>query len=64
MKEGLCSAACGALWQGFKLDVKEEGQDIRLAGDKLLCDTQWLEGRGASTGLQPVAHRSAGDTAA
>jgi len=44
--------------------VKRQGEHIRLASDKLWCDTQWLEGRGVSTGPQPVAQRHAGDTAA
>jgi len=44
--------------------VQGEGEHIGPAGDKLWCDTQRLEGRDASTGPQPVAQRSAGDTAA
>ena len=63
-KEGLCSAACGALWQGFKLDGKGEREHIGPAGDILWGDTQWLEGQGASKGPQPFAQRTAGDTAA
>ena len=63
-KEGLCSGACRAHWKGFKLDMKGEGEHIRLPGDKLWGDTQWLEGRGASMGPQPVAQKHAGDTAA
>jgi len=43
--------------------VKGEGKHLRLAGDKLLGVTQWLEGWGASMGTQPVAQRSAEDTA-
>jgi len=54
-KEDFCLGACGAHWQGFKLDVRGEGQRIGSAGDKLWGDTQWLEGRDASTGPQPVA---------
>jgi len=53
-----------AHWQSFKLDVKGEGEHIGPAGDKMWGDTQWLEGWGASTGPQPVAQRSAGDTGA
>jgi len=34
------SGACGAHWQGLKLDVKGEGEHTRLAGDKLWGDTQ------------------------
>jgi len=41
-----------------------KGERIRLSGDKLLSDTQRLEGWGASIGLQPVAQRCAGDTVA
>ena len=44
--------------------MKEEGEHIRLAYDKLWDGTQQLEGWGASTGPQPVAQRHAGDTAA
>jgi len=44
--------------------VEGEGEHIGPAGDKLCSDTQWLEGRSASTCPQPVAQRSAGDTAA
>jgi len=39
-KESLCSGACGAHWQGFKLDVKGEGEHTKLACDKLWDDTQ------------------------
>jgi len=34
----------------FKLDVKGEGEHIRLVCDKLWEDTQCLEGLGASMG--------------
>jgi len=44
--------------------MKGEGEHIRLPGDKLWGDTQWLEERGASMGPQPVAQKHAGDTAA
>jgi len=63
-KEGLCSGVCEAHWQGFKLNVKGEGENIGPVGDKLWGDTQWLEGRGTCTGPQPLAQRHAGDTAA
>ncbi|KAM6103455.1 uncharacterized protein LJ206_014212 [Theristicus caerulescens] len=69
-EEGLCSGACGAHRQGFKLDLKGEGVNIRFACDKGWDGTPWLEGQGtsrgwdASEGPQPVHLRRAGDTAA
>jgi len=44
--------------------VKGEGEHIRLANDNLWNDTQWLQGRGASTGPQPVAQGCAENAAA
>jgi len=44
--------------------VKGEGEQIRLASDRLGDDTQWLEGWGASRSPQRVAHQHARDTAA
>ncbi|KAK4810175.1 hypothetical protein QYF61_010948 [Mycteria americana] len=48
----------------FKLDLKGEGDNIRLARDKLWDDTPRLEGQGASEGPQPVALSCAGYTGA
>ena len=54
----------GLIDKNFKLDLKQEGKNIRLARDKLWHDTSRLEGRSATEGLQPVALRCAGYTAA
>jgi len=63
-KEGMCSQASGAHWQTFKLDFKGEGDNIRLARDKLWDNTLSLEEQGASKGPQPGAPRCAGYTGA
>ncbi|KAK4815580.1 hypothetical protein QYF61_004097 [Mycteria americana] len=59
-KENLCSGACGAHRQSFKLDSKGEGDIIRFAREKLRGDVPWLEGAGASEGTRPVSPRCAG----
>ncbi|KAK4818853.1 hypothetical protein QYF61_020072 [Mycteria americana] len=63
-KENLCSGACGAHRWSFKLDSKGEGDNIRLAREKLRDDVPWLEGVGASEGTQPVSLRCVGYTGA
>ncbi|KAK4822159.1 hypothetical protein QYF61_010420 [Mycteria americana] len=63
-KENLCSGTCGAHRQSFKLDLKREGDNIRLARWKLRDDVPRLEGVGASAGTQPVSLRCAGYTGA
>ncbi|KAK4811067.1 hypothetical protein QYF61_016353 [Mycteria americana] len=50
--------------QSFKLDSKGEGDNIRLAQEKLRDDVPWLEGVGASEGTQPVSLRCEGYTGA
>ncbi|KAK4832451.1 hypothetical protein QYF61_023175 [Mycteria americana] len=59
-KENLCSGTCGAHRQSFKLDLKGEGDNIRLARGKLRDDVPRLEGAGASEGTRPVSLRCAG----
>ncbi|KAK4810917.1 hypothetical protein QYF61_013325 [Mycteria americana] len=44
----------------FKLDSKGEGDNIRLAREKLRDDVPRLEGAGASEGTRPVSQRCAG----
>ncbi|KAK4827614.1 LOW QUALITY PROTEIN: hypothetical protein QYF61_019539 [Mycteria americana] len=44
----------------FKLDSKGEGDNIRLAREKLRGDVPRLEGAGASEGTRPVSLRCAG----
>ncbi|KAK4810556.1 hypothetical protein QYF61_004519 [Mycteria americana] len=63
-KENLCSGACRAHRQSFKLDLKGEGDNIRLAQGKLRDDVPQLEGAGASKGIRPVSLRCAGYTGA
>ncbi|GAB0203506.1 interleukin-6 receptor subunit beta [Grus japonensis] len=63
-EEGLCPGACGIHRQSFKLGSKWEGDNIRLACDKLWDDMPRLEGQGAGEGPQPTAQRRAGQTAA
>ncbi|KAK4815791.1 hypothetical protein QYF61_007231 [Mycteria americana] len=46
--------------QSFKLDSKGEGDNIRLAQEKLRGDMPWLEGAGASEGTRPESLRCAG----
>ncbi|KAK4820905.1 hypothetical protein QYF61_008137 [Mycteria americana] len=59
-KENLCSGTCGAHQQSFKLDLKGEGGNIRIARGKLRDDVPRLEGTGASEGTRPVSPRCAG----
>ncbi|KAK4831654.1 hypothetical protein QYF61_018621 [Mycteria americana] len=59
-KENLCSGTCGAHRQSFKLDAKGEGDNIRLAREKLRDNVPQLEGAGASEGTRPVSLRCAG----
>ncbi|KAK4806806.1 hypothetical protein QYF61_005602 [Mycteria americana] len=63
-KENLCSGTCRAHRQSFKLDPKGEGDNIRLAREKLRDDVPRLEGAGASEGTQPVSMRCVGYTGA
>ncbi|KAK4820817.1 hypothetical protein QYF61_007211 [Mycteria americana] len=48
----------------FKLDLKGEGDNIRLAREKLRDDVPRLEGADVSEGTQPVSLRCAGYTGA
>ncbi|KAK4827179.1 hypothetical protein QYF61_015141 [Mycteria americana] len=63
-KENLCSGTCGAHRQSFKLDLKGEGGNIRLARGTLRDDVPRLEGVGASEGTRPVSLRCAEYTGA
>ncbi|GAB0205823.1 hypothetical protein GRJ2_003047900 [Grus japonensis] len=51
-------------WLGVKLGSNGEGDNIRLACDKLWDDVPGLEGPSAGEGPQPIAQRRAGHTAA
>ncbi|KAK4811052.1 hypothetical protein QYF61_016338 [Mycteria americana] len=59
-KENLRSGTCGAHRQSFKLDLKGEGNNIRLAHETLRDDVSRLEGAGASEGTRPVSPRCEG----
>ncbi|KAK4810724.1 hypothetical protein QYF61_007698 [Mycteria americana] len=59
-KENLRSGTCRAHQQSFKLDSKGEGDNIRLAREKLRGDVPWLEGAAASEDTRPESSRCAG----
>ncbi|KAK4826884.1 hypothetical protein QYF61_012072 [Mycteria americana] len=59
-KENLHSGTCGAHQQSFKLDSKGEGDNIRLAREKLRDNVPRLEGVGASEDTRPVSPRCVG----
>lgn len=50
-----CGKANRAYWQGFQLDLKEEGGNIKLACVKVWNGIARLEGQGASRDPQPAA---------
>jgi len=58
-----CGKANRAYWQGFQLDLKEEGGNIKLACVKVWNGIARLEGQGACGSPQLTALRHAGKSA-